>query len=128
MILEKVELVDYNRKLVGFVNLHSYRFNRTTRAFDMSFSLLADLSKYNMMVLTLKKPQTRLTLKRFQAVIDTSKFLSNEYRQFPMQFTADLCKVFNENSFGMAQMFLEHGNITCPFRKVHTGEGRPVST
>lgn len=46
------------------------------------------------------------------------KFLSNEYRQFPLAMSVDVCKAFRENSFGIGQMFLKNGNVSCPFNKV----------
>lgn len=32
--------------------------------------------------------------------------------------SVDVCKAFRENSFGIGQMFLKNGNVSCPFNKV----------
>lgn len=56
----------------------------------------------------------------FQAEVKTFKFLSNEYRQFPLTMSIDVCKALRENSFGVGRMLLKNGNVSCPFNKVKT--------
>ncbi|KAF2886551.1 hypothetical protein ILUMI_19622, partial [Ignelater luminosus] len=47
--------------------------------------------------------------------IQAFKFMSNEYRLFPMRFQFNLCSYAEKNEFGLHTMF-ECGNFSCPVK------------
>lgn len=47
------------------------------------------------------------------------KFLSNEYRYFPVNFAQNVCQSFRKNTYGIAETIQTYSNLTgCPPKKV----------
>ncbi|KAF2903661.1 hypothetical protein ILUMI_02502, partial [Ignelater luminosus] len=96
---ERVEVVWYNKSYIDYLKVHNFKFNRTQAACNMTVHHLVDIDE------------------KFAVEVQAYKFLSNEYREFPIRLNVDFCGTLAVNDFGMHGV-LECGNFTaCPMRK-----------
>ncbi|KAF2890692.1 hypothetical protein ILUMI_15481 [Ignelater luminosus] len=93
VIPHHVELVRYNKKFVNYIETRSFKYNRTCAAVNVTFQL--NFNQNN----------------EIHAVVQFYKFLSNEYRYFPIRCAVNACKALAANVMGLHKM-LECGNFT----------------
>lgn len=56
----------------------------------------------------------------FKLIAKTEKFLSNEYRPFPLSFKKSICELMEEDWFGFGSMRAKYSNLTkCPIKPVN---------
>ncbi|KAF2885410.1 hypothetical protein ILUMI_20755 [Ignelater luminosus] len=89
IIPHHLDVVRYNRNFVDLMHIRTFKHNRTCTAFNFTVRSLMDKSE---------KIEVRVILQAY-------KFLSNEYRLFPMRFEVNLCKAIDVNVLGLLNTF-----------------------
>ncbi|KAF2893171.1 hypothetical protein ILUMI_13000 [Ignelater luminosus] len=92
VIPHHVELVRYNKQFVNYMETRSFKYNRTCAAVNITFQL-----KFN-------------EIEKLQAIAQFYKFMSNEYRYFPVRFAVNACKAIAANVMGIHKI-VECGNF-----------------
>ncbi|KAF2879876.1 hypothetical protein ILUMI_26306, partial [Ignelater luminosus] len=93
------EMIRYNREFVDQWQLKSFKYNRTSVAFNFTMQFRIEDSR------------------KLEMITQAYMFLSNEYRYFPIRFEVNWCKAFAVNYGGMGNI-LKCGNYTgCPLQK-----------
>ncbi|KAF2895336.1 hypothetical protein ILUMI_10839, partial [Ignelater luminosus] len=98
--IERAELVRYNTSYARDVKFQYTFYNRTQKIFNASGHMLVDVGR-----------DTIVSVQFY-------KFLSNEYRFFPVAFDANACHKFTQNSFNCREILKNVSNITpCHMKK-----------
>ncbi|KAF2902446.1 hypothetical protein ILUMI_03739, partial [Ignelater luminosus] len=98
IIPHRMELIRYSKKFLINAKVQTFKYNRTQPAvnFTGSFNFVSEDVKI---------------------IVQAYKFMSNEFRIFPLRFAVNACKAFNANAMGVLSA-IKCGNFTgCPFEK-----------
>ncbi|KAF5287166.1 hypothetical protein FQR65_LT12295 [Abscondita terminalis] len=95
---ERITLNSYNKELLKELAVLPFKYNRTTRAFNMTIVSKVDIANNDVTV-----------------AIQTYRRYGNEFKIFPISLSYKWCLAMDENVMGSAMT--ECGIISCPIRK-----------
>lgn len=101
------------------MDVYITRLSRNVKAVSSSVRIKTNINKFYVSNLINSHNKNVMKMNFEQMRLTASKFLSNEYRPFPVDFKEDLCKDLKDNRFGLGDLYIRYANVTgCPIKKV----------
>ncbi|KAB0797541.1 hypothetical protein PPYR_08534, partial [Photinus pyralis] len=96
---ERFVLTAFNKTLINYFSVNTFKYNRTAFATNGTISLKFDCVGDDVTV-----------------IVQAHLFLSNQYRVFPLRFQISLCDCFEKRIMGLGDYPFGNLNV-CPLKK-----------
>ncbi|KAF2887180.1 hypothetical protein ILUMI_18993, partial [Ignelater luminosus] len=97
---ERLELVNYNKNYLKHMKITTFKYNRTTTAFNISAIFRIDTAYEDI-----------------QLIFQAYKLASNEYRLFPIRFQTTFCYIYYQDLLGLKSFKGCRSDLKCPLQK-----------
>ncbi|KAF2886497.1 hypothetical protein ILUMI_19676 [Ignelater luminosus] len=90
---------DYNKTYLSKATGGLFWYNRTERVLNINITLLRSVGP------------------KLRGNVQVYKFLSNEFRYFPVTLSLNMCEEYKKNTFGLLDLFRTYSNVkvnSCP--------------